>query len=373
MSSSARGPMEASMPSTHASPTLINQCKFSNQNTREMFKIMVLQHAVWYHDAWDWLCQQDQSQLTYQTLFLQCQFLEFHCELYQKAKEKGHAEFTSLSTVTSSAYPKCPQCGYYHSPGNCMMHGKECYRCHGCNDFTTLCQRRLQKLSWGSRAKCPKDAGTLPWWSNQSGIRCKTSCSPRHHTCWQSREPSHSPSSSLADVTGDPHSSTTTRTASRLSQHVHYQQHGDLRWLSPGRYPTDQAHKYHILHPASPDNQDWHEVPDRKIDPSAKVNTIPLNRYRKTFPQEMYWEWLSQTLIPQPYQPLLDLPWQQATALPRPIHCQHQACLPGQVIPNMLLMSLWMPRAHIFFSHVLHQNGQGYSSSMCLTKWLRHT
>ena len=89
---------------------------------------MVLQHAVHYHEAWEWIHQQDQFQLTYQALLFQCQLLESHCEMFQKAKEKGHAELTSLSAVTSSAssvyqdalsaYPKCLQCGYYHSPSN---------------------------------------------------------------------------------------------------------------------------------------------------------------------------------------------------------------------------------------------------------------
>ena len=54
--------------------------------------------------------------------------------MFQKAKEKGHEEFTFLSAMTSSAssigqdallaYPKCPQCNYYHSPGNCLANGR---------------------------------------------------------------------------------------------------------------------------------------------------------------------------------------------------------------------------------------------------------
>ena len=128
---------------------LVNQCKFPDQNTKETLKVLVLQHAVCCHEAWDWICQQDQSQLTYQALLLQYQFLESHCEMFHKAKGKGHVKLTSLSVVTSSvssihqdvllAYPKCPQCGYYHSPGSSLAHGKECYRCSSCNHFTALC------------------------------------------------------------------------------------------------------------------------------------------------------------------------------------------------------------------------------------------
>ena len=83
---------------------------------------MVLQHAVCYHEAWDWIHQQDQSQLSHKALFSQCQLLEFHCEMFQKTKEKGHAELTSLSVMISlassihqdalSVFPWCPWCGY---------------------------------------------------------------------------------------------------------------------------------------------------------------------------------------------------------------------------------------------------------------------
>ena len=55
---------------------LITQCKFPHPQMQEMFKIMVLWHAVWLHEARDWICQQDQSQLTYQSLLSQCKLLE---------------------------------------------------------------------------------------------------------------------------------------------------------------------------------------------------------------------------------------------------------------------------------------------------------
>ena len=43
---------------------LITKSKFGNAQTTEAFKLVVLQHAVKYHDARDWIRQQDQSQLT---------------------------------------------------------------------------------------------------------------------------------------------------------------------------------------------------------------------------------------------------------------------------------------------------------------------
>ena len=68
---------------------LITQCKFPHAKTQEMLKLMVLQHVVQYHEARDWICQQDQSQLTYQSLLSHCKLLESRCEQYQKAKERG--------------------------------------------------------------------------------------------------------------------------------------------------------------------------------------------------------------------------------------------------------------------------------------------
>ena len=109
---------------------------------------MVLQHTVCYHKAQDWICQQDQSQLTYQSLLSQCQLLESHCKMFPKAKEKGHTELTRPSAVISSAssihqdallaYHKCPQCGYYHFQSNSLVCSKECYRCSNHNHFTAL-------------------------------------------------------------------------------------------------------------------------------------------------------------------------------------------------------------------------------------------
>ena len=106
--------------------TLVNQCKFSAQCTKKKLRIMVLQHAVCYHEAWNWIHQQDQFQLAYQALLVQCQLLESCCEMFQKSKENDPTELTSLSTVNSSAfslhqdsllaYPTFCQCSYYQPP-----------------------------------------------------------------------------------------------------------------------------------------------------------------------------------------------------------------------------------------------------------------
>ena len=43
----------------------------------------------------DWICLQDQSQLTYASLLQHCKTLEQRCEQYQKAQIKGRAELTN--------------------------------------------------------------------------------------------------------------------------------------------------------------------------------------------------------------------------------------------------------------------------------------
>ena len=44
---------------------LITKSKFAHAPTVETVKIIVLQHAVKYHEARDWIRQQDQSHLTF--------------------------------------------------------------------------------------------------------------------------------------------------------------------------------------------------------------------------------------------------------------------------------------------------------------------
>ena len=68
--------------------TLINNCKFQDHHTTETIKIMLLQHAVKFHKARDWIWLQDQSQLTYKSLLQHCKTLEQCCEQYQKPNSK---------------------------------------------------------------------------------------------------------------------------------------------------------------------------------------------------------------------------------------------------------------------------------------------
>ena len=60
----------------------IAKCQFPSQEVKDIMKLMVLQHAVKYHEARDWIRLQDQSTLTYQTLLAHCRQLEARCEQF---------------------------------------------------------------------------------------------------------------------------------------------------------------------------------------------------------------------------------------------------------------------------------------------------
>ena len=129
--------------STHVC-ILITQCKFPHPQMQEMLKIMVLQHAVWFYEARNRICQQDQSLLS------QCKLLESWCEQYKKAKEYGQADLASITAVTSSAssihanalttQAPCNKCGYSHPPNKCPAKEQTCYTCISHNHYTALCK-----------------------------------------------------------------------------------------------------------------------------------------------------------------------------------------------------------------------------------------
>ena len=163
--------------------TLVNNCRFQDQNTTNTIKLMLLQHVVRFHEARDWIHLQDQSQLTYASLLQHCKTLEQRCEQYQKAQIKGRAELTTLSAATATASSvhqdnvtihntQCTTCGYKHPRDNCPAKGKECYNCHGLNHYTALCRH-------------PKQRKNSPF---------RTTSRPRYRKYSKSRQGSHSPS-----------------------------------------------------------------------------------------------------------------------------------------------------------------------------------
>ena len=63
--------------------TIIGKCNLSSQEIKDFLKLMVLQHAVKYHEVQDWIHLQDQSTLTYQSLLNYCTQLEARCKQFK--------------------------------------------------------------------------------------------------------------------------------------------------------------------------------------------------------------------------------------------------------------------------------------------------
>ena len=103
----------------------VNNCKSKDHQTKETIKLMLLQHAVRFHKARDWIRLQDQSQLMYTSLPQHYKTLEQCCKQFQKAQVKGCAELTTLSVATATSSPvhqeaittnntQCMKCSYKH-------------------------------------------------------------------------------------------------------------------------------------------------------------------------------------------------------------------------------------------------------------------
>ena len=134
---------------------LVNNCNFQDQQTAETLKIMLLQHAIKYHEARDWIRLQDPTTLTYKTLLQHCKQLEQCCEQFRKAQQKGRAELTTLAkaSVTQTSihqdaityhpsHNTCYRCGYNHHNRECPAIGQRCHNCNSLNHFTALCKTR---------------------------------------------------------------------------------------------------------------------------------------------------------------------------------------------------------------------------------------
>ena len=136
--------------------TLVNNCSFQDQQTTETIKIMLLQHAIRYHKAHDWIRQQDPPTLTYKTLLQHCKHLEQCCKHFQKAQQKGRAELTSLGTAvttntihqdaitTHSSHNNCYRCRYSQTNRECPAIRQRCHNCNSMNHFTALCRSRRE-------------------------------------------------------------------------------------------------------------------------------------------------------------------------------------------------------------------------------------
>ena len=282
---------------------LVTKSKFTHPATQEMLKLMILQHAVWYHEARDWIRQQDQSQLTYQALFSHCKLLEQHCDQYEKARERGHANLASTTTASTSSihmdalsleHHNCFQkCGYSHPNTKCPAQGQQCYTCSGYNHFTVLCkQRRCKPTSTQTQHRGNQNQCTRCSVSRPHG-QCQPSCSPhRHCHCSASRTPSHSPScrpshSTLPWWSGKSHCCATPQRYYQDFIEVIPAYLGTSGNCAEGMLFTEStsdgqtAFYTHLQMPSC----DGTKSMTAKIDPGAQVNNILLNKYCHLFPK----------------------------------------------------------------------------------------
>ena len=83
--------------------TLVNNSRFTHEQTKETLKFMFLQHAIKYHKVRDWIRQQNQQELIYASLLTHCKLLKSYCEQYQGAREKGCTQLTTITAASAMA------------------------------------------------------------------------------------------------------------------------------------------------------------------------------------------------------------------------------------------------------------------------------
>ena len=192
--------------------TLVNNCRFQDCKTTESIKIMLLQHAIKFHEARDWIRLQDPTTLTYQSLLNHCKLLEQWCGQFQKVQQKGRADLTSIAAVSAtnssihqdsiSTHPNqisCYQCWYSHLRGNFPAIGQKGHNCSGIGYLSALCRTRTHRYGhWQSRHYQKRSSNhrhssrSSNKESSTSPRRNRHSNSPnRHHTHSQHGSPHH--------------------------------------------------------------------------------------------------------------------------------------------------------------------------------------
>ena len=109
---------------------------------------MVLQHAVCFHKARDWICQKDQSKLTYQSLLSHCKISGIQVQTVPKGQGSITAATASASSIHTDAlttYPHWNKCNYMHPSKQFPASCQQCYAYGGSNHFTALCRPEEQE------------------------------------------------------------------------------------------------------------------------------------------------------------------------------------------------------------------------------------
>ena len=282
--------------------TLMDKCKFPLQEVKELMQLMVLQHTVKYHEACDWICLQDQSALTYQSLLNYCTQFEARCNQFKRAQVQGRAQLTSITSASASqslhiqsatTQITCKRCGYTHPHANCPTFNKECYSCHTKGHFTALC-RKPKSNRWPNNS-C---------WSSSRGRSRRSSSSASTRQCHRSQsrggQPYRSPStcrnsSNSRSPSQDHHN----RRSPRQSRHSPTPFRYKVSHLtsSPNLSQVDESQLYTDRAPGG--YRSFHTTLQLvtkqsckslwvKVDPGAEANIIPLSRYRSLFPHHFH-------------------------------------------------------------------------------------
>ena len=169
-----------------------------------MLKIMVMQHAVQYHEARDWICLQDQSQLTYQSVVSSIRRSRRGDELTSWPLMQQPPQhllympipYLPMLTATNVATP---------TPNKCPARGWTCYACSGLNHYTALC--KWKKTQWPSCNTAQRDDKSPRGARSHKQARSPGKNRSRHRGCHSSQSlsrqschysPSHSKSHSTS-------------------------------------------------------------------------------------------------------------------------------------------------------------------------------
>ena len=262
---------------------------------------MLPHHAVHYHEAQDWICIQNQHELTYQSLLFHLKLFKSRCKQYQEAKEKGCTDLTTIteaSSIASSIHQhtlntksKCTQ--YIHLRNTFPAYCKECFNCNGIGHFTALCRKACQQspdlpgtveqypiLTQGARDQ-PADAGKAD--QEAEGDICHGSRrSPSRDHAHTQKSPNHAQGNSSTPYRYQQDS------LNISSNHIYFD---SITTSLPkeGCLITDTATDGHTTYfnMLQLITKQGIKVPKVKIDSRAQANTIPLSCYRKLFPNKV--------------------------------------------------------------------------------------
>ena len=279
---------------------IITKCQFPSQEVREIMKIMMLQHAVKYHEARDWIHLQDQTTLMYQSLLVHCRQLEARCKQFQQAQAQGRAHLTSLASASASkssihtnlqstTKQPCDRCGYTHSHGHCPAFYRKCFNCNTTSHFTVLCRKPCSTRGPAITSyRCRESRGRSTRSRRRSSSRSQSRSPSRGRQTYRS---SSRPSSTSCSPSQDHHRRSPCRRRCTPTPHRHQVSHimsfNSNTACNEGQLFTDLA----------PDGQkSFHTTLQMvtkqgckplpvKVDPGADINTIPLSGYKTLFPQ----------------------------------------------------------------------------------------